>query len=213
MTRPCPLSKNLAELLGRPADDPFWSHAESCPSCRAAILAYGEFLDPGPANPDFDLEEADRELARRLDRKLAASPAAATRQSPWARSKFWYGLAAVLMVGIGFVFSSDLALIVAGNRTPGADLLRGDRHLDTRFTCRLADEGLVLSWPECDTAIAILFDDAMTELARIAVVGQIQTTITDGDLVAKTRYSQVLLMSDGDIILRGPILAPEPAGQ
>ena len=74
---PCVPIEALEALLALPAGDAKRRHVESCPRCRARLLALAEFVSAPADVPEALLAEADAHLAKVMRRELALDPVAA----------------------------------------------------------------------------------------------------------------------------------------
>ena len=148
--------EELAVLSELPADDPRRRHVESCASCRAAWLAYGDFAAPDPA-----VGGAGDAAVAALDATIAAVCAPAPR-----RSRTGWRVAAPLAA------AAVLAVVLLGDREPalppsgGSAVIRGAVAPSLRAAAVVADGSIELHW-------APLQDARGYQVQFLAVAGMI----------------------------------------
>lgn len=213
MRQPCTLAEDFAEQVNRPADDPYWRHAEGCPDCRARLEAYRAFLEDDPgADPGFDLDAADAELEVRLAEAMAVGDSdgdqGTGRLSWWSRPRVWYSLAAVLVAAVGLSLVPELDRAGDMSWPAGQEVLRGDDAGQEGFRCLRQDGGLQLHWPvdpRADGVVAVFFAEDMSEIARLNVGPTGPSSVEREDLAARTAYCQIFYLAGGDTLARGPL--------
>lgn len=213
MTQRCLYLERFAEMVNRPADDPFWSHAESCPDCRVLLASHEAFLNsasPAAAIGPDDLDDADRELALRMDQVLgkAAVPLASRRSGP----KFWYALAAVLMLGVGLVYWSPSGLQSDLPLPPPNSIMRGDDVQLEGYDGIHQDDGVAVCWPQdpqADMAVVVFWDAFLAQVDRLSTSAD-SLLVTKPAVVTRAAFAQVLYVAQGDTLSRGPLFPIHP---
>lgn len=213
MNRTCEFSRDFSAKVNTPTDGPFWAHVPTCPDCQALLHAYQEFSIPADgAQLPFDLDEADKELAARLD-PVFRRPSQQTASHWWDRKEFWYSTAAVLMVGAGLFIGQDFRNAPEPGFRGNSGIVRGEESTAKQYFCVWEEGSLQVTWPEMSEADQIkimLFDGEMTELKILAapMAGSLQ--IPDSPLLKKTVYGQIIYFAKGDVLQRGPIFSIPP---
>lgn len=218
MTGRCTFADQFAALVNRPAEDPFWHHAQECPDCRALVAAYREFLDPAEHEATFDLDAADADLAARLDQNLdravAPDPSPAPVALPDRRnpSRFWYALAAVLLVGVGLVYwpsgGDDAGIALP----PASGVTRGDGTVLAGYEAAFQKEGLVVRWPadaRADACWVVFLDKNLDEVHRAVTVADSLLILRPG-ILDRSTFAQVLFVAAGDTLARSPLFPIDP---
>jgi len=185
--------EELARVRELPAGAPERVHAESCPRCRAALLALAEFeradealpAEAGAARAHGRLDAVIESLTT-AEPVLPAPAAAPRREGPgWLARlltppayRFAAGFAVVALVAAA-------AWLVA--RGPAERLERGATSDAGAASVRVADGGWLLSWPAVEGADAydVVFLAAdLREVARVADVRDTRLTLRRGALPA-----------------------------
>lgn len=132
MTAPheCPSVEALAALAELSEGDARVQALAACPRCRARMLAYREFLTPGPAAAGARLDAARAALDAALARELGDAPAVVAPVRPVAapqrRSWFEALFAPALRPAWGLALVAILAAGVWVAQQPAPRILRGD---------------------------------------------------------------------------------------
>ncbi len=214
MSKTCEFSRDFSAMVNSPTDDPFWNHVTICPDCQALLHAYREFSNPvAGAELPFDLDEADKELAARLDSTFRL-PSHQAASHWWDRKEFWYSTAAVLMVGAGLFIGQDFRKTPEPAFRGNSGIVRGHESVTNQCFCAWMSGSLQVTWPEISEADEIkitLFDGKMTELETVTapMTGSLQ--IPHSTLTRQAVYGQVIYLAKDDILQRGPIFLIPPA--
>jgi hypothetical protein len=184
--------ERLAELLDLPEDDPRRRTVEDLPRLRARLRASREFLRPTDLPAGAQVEAAEDQLGRMLERELGVTlgtdveagdttrrhggaAGAGSRTGRWA----WLvspalrpalAVAALVVIGGGVWLASSL-------REPDAPVLREvtPAPQESAFAgdpepARLGDGALRLSWtahPEADAYTVVFLSSDLVEIARV----------------------------------------------
>lgn len=214
MSKTCEISRDFSAMVNSPSDDPFWSHVSTCPDCQALLHAYQEFNNPvdGVELP-FDLDEADEELAARLDPTFRL-PSQHNASRWWDRKEFWYSTAAVLMVGAGLFIGQDFRQAPEPGFRENSGIMRGEESAAHQYFCAWKSGSLLVTWPELSEADQIrvtLFDGKMTELETVVAPTNGSLQIPHSPLSKQAVYGQIVFLAKDDVLQRGPIFSIPPA--
>jgi len=221
MTRPvqCVDELALGEVLALAESDPRRRHLDDCPRCRALVVSYRQFLDPGSEEmASYGTEEHERLNAFR--ERLAGiapvatpapggtMPAPVAEKRSWAERLFTPGLRplwAVVAIAIAFGVMKIAPTHPPENVVP--TLRGGTPEALTVRTPTYGDAGAVtLVWnavPEADHYEVRFFSSALTELGRHAAGGDTVATLAAADLPLPYRSGEAILfrvvaLKDGD---------------
>jgi hypothetical protein len=205
MMEKCLYLDRFAEMVNRPAHDPFWSHVENCSDCRALVVSHEAFLDAETPTEAIDLDDADRELAGRMD--LALGKAEVTPAPRRSNPQFWYALAAVLVVGVGLVYWSPIGIQSDLPLPPPSAVVRGDNVQLEGYAAIHREDRLILRWPsnpQADTVVVIVWDEFLAQVDRLTTSSD-SLLVNRPALVHRAAFAQVLFVAQGDTISRGPL--------
>ncbi len=223
MNGTCEYSQDFPILVKTGPTDPFWDHLQDCPDCRALLNAYEQFgtVDARP-DLDFDLEEADRELAGRLAAAMTpdgeqTAPARVMDEThggsilpDWLLGKeFWYGMAAIFVLGTGLFLGQDLLKTREPVFQGDSGLVRG-QDSGAGYPCLREQDQLLVSWPDVEGADAVrivFYDAAMTELGEFLDSGPGPLRLGAAAVPEEAVFGQVFHLSRGDVLRRGPVFA------
>lgn len=193
----------LARVRDLPADAPERVHAESCPRCRAALLAVAEFERADEALPaEAGAARAHARLDSVIESLTTAEPAvtapvaAPRREGPgWLARlltppvyRFAAGFAVVAIVSAASWFAS---------RGPAERLERGGTGTVAAATVHAADGGWLLRWPAVEGADAydvVFLAVDLREVARVANVRETLLALKRGELPAGVAPGMPLLV-------------------
>lgn len=195
MTDPrCIPVEELGRVRELPEGAPERAHAESCPRCRAALLALAEFERAGEALP---AEAGAARAHARLDSVIeslttaepAPAPAAPASATPRREGPGWLArLFAPPMVRYAAGVAA-LAIVAAGawyaGRGPSERLERGEARAAGGARVQASVDGWVLTWAAVEGADAydVVFLSAhLRELARISDVREPRLVLGRGAL-------------------------------
>jgi len=207
----------LGDVDRSPVDDPRRRHLDTCPSCRASMLAYRRFLAEPTDLPAVDLAAARRRLrTARADRR-SPLPTPETgrarrrpRLAPWGGAFPWRAALGAAAVGLA------LAAAYVGHdprhRSGGENSLRGSGNetpIVSPYPAEVDQEGrVVLRWPRVATAEryrVIVHAQDLTPLATHLVEGDTLlvvpiSTLGDGGVSGSTLYWQVTALRSGSVV-------------
>ncbi len=199
----CIPPEDLALLVALPAADPRRRHVEECARCRAAWLAYQDFVAPG---------RAPAEVRDRLDRALAEACGLPVSRSPRRRawSRLWPVPALAAAAVTALVIGWPRHATPPGDRLGPAPVLRGEAaggRWSPGSARRLPDGGLELSWlsrPEARTYRVVLLRSDGEELLRFPAQQGTRLVLEPARLPAPAG-------GDGPLVWR--VAAETPAGE
>ncbi len=220
MTDRCFTPEEFGPLLALPANDPRRAHLDACPACRALAHAWREFQAPPPEALPDGLDEADAQLAARLQDALGLPPplcgvpGGGGRRAParpGARRALLAAAAALAACAVLFV-ARDLS-VLRGPRLPdrpGVERGGADNVGDPRVLPQ--NDGWRLTWrrpPGTDAAVVVLFDARLRELTRRAAGADSSLAIGGDNTAREAVWAQVLFLAEGDTVAHSPIVGPQ----
>lgn len=187
MTDPrCIPVEELARVRDLPAGSPEREHLESCPGCRARLLALAEFERTDVALPrEAGAGQAHAKLDAVIESLTAAPapPRPVRERSGWLRRLFAppamryataFAVLAVVAAAAWLVSRPPGAPIAPGGRVvPGERLVRGETVTAGAATVRATADGWELAWPRVEGAESydvVFLDAELREVGRIAEV-------------------------------------------
>jgi hypothetical protein len=184
------------ELADLAADDPRLAHLEECPRCRAVMMSFESFMDPGDIPAGADVADANARLTAALDQEISVVRPAPTFWTPF-RVRSLSAVAAVLIVAVGLsLFGSGPEVI----STEGP-VLRGVGAPAAPFRIAMSKQengAFWLSWPGVEGATGY----------RVVVYGEDLEVISGFDAELATAFKleppagaafcRVIAFRDGD---------------
>lgn len=196
--------EQLARVRDLPEGAPERAHAESCPRCRAALLALAEFEREGvPLPAEAGAGRAHARLDAVIDSLTGEEPgrAAPATAAPRGEGPGWLArLFAPPTMRFAGAFAA-LAIVAASAwllaRPPAERLERGAAQAANSATVRAIDAGWHVSWPAVEGADAydVVFLSAdLREVARVRDVRENHLTLERSALPAGVSAGVPLLV-------------------
>jgi hypothetical protein len=165
----------LARVRDLPAASPERRHVETCPRCRAALLALAEFeREVGELPAEADAAGANARLSEVIDSLTSAAPTAPAlrRAEPgWLRRLF---APPAMRYAAGFAVVAIVAasawIVARGPSGNGERLERGTAGPDGAASVRATDSGWEIAWPAVEGAESydvVFLSTDLREMARI----------------------------------------------
>lgn len=211
-TRPvgCVAEEDLGDTLALPESDPRRTHLETCPRCRALVVSYRQFLEPGGDESNAYGTSEARALDRFRERltgeapaAAAAAPSASRGREPRDRESWWsklfapplrpaWGVLAVLVVIAGVWIGPRLA------PPEPTSALRGNPEavLTLSEPVRRADGGVNLEWhavPDADRYELRFFSTDLVEIGRRDLGDTTRVDLLNSDLPQTYHAGNIVL--------------------
>ena len=184
----------LASLSGLPAGDPRRAHVESCPRCRARLVALEEFVaGTGSDVPDAEWLAAKAALERRrVSEGLAARPATPPVVRPtWTRA-LWRPV---------FAAAATLVLVSAGvwwttqsRHEPALRAVPGDEWTIAVGTREAAVTIAWLASPGADQYRVVFLDASLEPVATLEVGAALEATVRRDSLPGGLSHGQAVMV-------------------
>ncbi len=198
----CPDVEALAALSGLSADDPRRAHVESCPRCRARLIALEEFVAASGSDvPEAEWHVAEAELRRRRVSDGLVSPPArppAVRRT-WTRA-VWrpvFAAAASLVVMIAGAW-----WVVQSRHEPTLRALPGDEWIPSVESRGAA---VTIAWratPGADQYRVVFLDASLEPVATLEVGPALEARVGREALPGGLAHGQAVMVEVHAI--RGP---------